>query len=84
FDAVYHGHFKVNLKRIGDYPNLSEYIRELYQTPGVSKTVRFDHIKQHYYFSQRTINPTQVVPKGPALDFDRPHGRTRLSWPPKA
>ncbi|MAF94614.1 MAG: glutathione-dependent reductase [Rhodospirillaceae bacterium] len=75
FDAVYHGHFKVNLKRIEDYQNLPEYMRELYQVPGVSKTVSFDHIKQHYYVSQRTINPTQVVPKGPVLDLDRPHGR---------
>jgi len=79
FDAVYHGHFKVNLKRIEDYPNLSEYMRELYQMPGVSKTVSFDHIKQHYYVSQRTINPTQIVPKGPVLDFDRPHGRATPS-----
>ena len=79
FDAVYHGHFKVNLKRIEDYPNLSEYMRELYQVPGVSKTVSFDHIKQHYYVSQRTINPTQIVPKGPVLDFDRPHGRATPS-----
>ncbi len=84
FDTVYHGHFKVNLKRIEDYPNLSEYMRELYQVPGVSKTVSFDHIKRHYYVSQRTINPTQVVPKGPALDLDRPHGRGRLSRPPEA
>jgi putative glutathione S-transferase len=75
FDAVYHGHFKCNLKRIEDYPNLSEYVRELYQVPGVSETVNFDHIKQHYYVSQRTINPTQIVPKGPVIDLDRPHRR---------
>ncbi|MBT3306481.1 MAG: hypothetical protein HN377_08355 [Alphaproteobacteria bacterium] len=84
FDAVYHSHFKVNLRRIEDYPNLSEYVRELYQVPSVSKTVSFYHIKQHYYVSQRTINPTQVVPKGPVLDFDRSHERGRLSRPTKA
>ncbi len=84
FDAVYHGHFKVNLKRIEDYPNLSEYRRELYQVSGVSETVNFDHIKRHYYVSQRTINPTRIVPKGPLLDLDRPHGRQHLSRPAKA
>ena len=75
FDVVYHGHFKTNLRRIEDYPNLSEYLRELYQVPGVSETVNFDHIKRHYYVSQITINPTQVVPKGPAIDFGRAHRR---------
>ncbi|MCH8347057.1 MAG: glutathione S-transferase family protein [Proteobacteria bacterium] len=75
FDAVYHGHFKTNLKRIEDYPNLSEYLRELYQVPGVRETVNFDHIKRHYYVSQITINPTQVVPKGPGIDYARPHRR---------
>lgn len=75
FDAVYHGHFKTNLKRIEDYPNLSQYLRDLYQQPGIAETVDFDHIKSHYYVSQRTINPTQVVPKGPILDFTRPHNR---------
>lgn len=75
FDAVYHGHFKTNLSRIEDYPNLSQYLRELYQVPGVSETVNFDHIKRHYYVSQTTINPTQVVPKGPAVDFARAHRR---------
>lgn len=79
FDAVYHGHFKTNLKRIEDYPNLSNFVRDLYQTPGVAETVDLWHIKEHYYVSQRTINPTQVVPKGPALDFYRPHGRVRLA-----
>jgi glutathionyl-hydroquinone reductase len=76
FDAVYHGHFKTNLKRIEDYPNISNYLRDLYQTPGIAETVDFWHIKEHYYVSQRTINPTQVVPKGPKLDYDRPHHRT--------
>ncbi len=79
FDAVYHGHFKANQMRIADYSNLSEYVRDLYQMPGISETVNFTHIKQHYYVSQRTINPTQIVPKGPMLDLDQPHGRARLS-----
>jgi putative glutathione S-transferase len=75
FDAVYVGHFKCNLRRIADYPNLSGYLRELYQVPGVAATVRFDHIKRHYYASHPTINPTGIVPYGPLLDLDRPHGR---------
>ena len=75
FDAVYHGHFKTNKKRIEDYEHLSAYLRDLYQHPGVKETVDFWHIKEHYYVSQRTINPTQVVPAGPDLDYDRPHGR---------
>lgn len=75
FDAVYVGHFKTNLRRIADYPNLSNYLRDLYQYRGIAKTVHFDHIKQHYYLSHTTINPTQVIPKGPALDFDAPHDR---------
>ncbi len=75
FDAVYVGHFKCNLRRIADYPNLSGYLRELYQVPGVKETVSFEHIKRHYYESHDTINPTGVVPAGPELDLDRPHGR---------
>ena len=75
FDAVYHGHFKCNLRRLVDYPNLWGYVRELYQVPGVAETVRMDHIKAHYYGSHRTINPSGVVPVGPALDFATPHGR---------
>ncbi len=75
FDAVYVGHFKCNLRRIEDYPNLSGYLRELYQVPGVAETVDMDHIKGHYYRSHTSINPTQVVPVGPAVDFDAPHGR---------
>jgi putative glutathione S-transferase len=78
FDAVYHGHFKCNLKRIEDYPNLSNWLRELYQWPGVAQTVDFEHIKHHYYASHLTINPTGVVPKGPLQDFARPHDRDRL------
>ncbi len=79
FDAVYYGHFKTNLKHIEDYPNLSNYVRELYQIEGVADTVNFDHIKTHYYFSHTTINPTRVVPVGPVLDYTRPHNRDRFS-----
>ncbi|MDN6298453.1 MAG: glutathione S-transferase family protein [Halomonas sp.] len=79
FDAVYHGHFKCNLRRIEDYPNLSNYLRELYQWPGVKETVNFEHIQRHYYYSHDTINPTRIVPKGPILDLDRPHDRERLT-----
>uniref|UniRef100_UPI0025B7B576 glutathione S-transferase family protein n=1 Tax=Halomonas sp. TaxID=1486246 RepID=UPI0025B7B576 len=78
FDAVYHGHFKCNLRRIEDYPNLSNYVRELYQWPGIAETVDFDHIKRHYYYSHDTINPTRIVPYGPVLDLERPHDRERL------
>jgi putative glutathione S-transferase len=78
FDAVYYGHFKCNLRRIEDYPNLSNWLRELYQWPGVAATVDFEHIKGHYYASHRTINPTGIVPKGPALDLPRGHDRARL------
>ncbi|MGE8497546.1 MAG: glutathione S-transferase family protein [Pseudomonas sp.] len=78
FDAVYHGHFKCNLKRIEDYPNLSNWLRELYQWPGAAQTVDMTHIKSHYYASHRTINPTGVIPKGPEQDFTRPHDRERL------
>lgn len=75
FDPVYVGHFKANLRRIRDYPQLSGYTRELYQVQGVAPTVHLGHIKQHYYFSHRMINPTGVVPLGPELDLDAPHGR---------
>ncbi|MGZ8391024.1 MAG: glutathione S-transferase family protein, partial [Rhodoplanes sp.] len=77
FDAVYVGHFKCNLRRIADYPNLSNYLRDLYQTPGFGETVNLDHIKRHYYGSHRQINPTGIVPLGPALDFYEPHDRGR-------
>lgn len=78
FDAVYVGHFKCNLRRIADYPNLSGYLRDLYQVPGIAGTVNFEHIKRHYYGSHATINPTGIVPKGPALDLGAPHDRARL------
>ena len=78
FDPVYVGHFKCNLRRIADYPNLSGYLRELYQVPGIADTVNMMHIKHHYYGSHSTINPTGVVPVGPELDLDRPHGREVL------
>jgi putative glutathione S-transferase len=78
FDAVYNGHFKCNIRRIADYPALSGYVRELYQWPGVRETVNFHHIKHHYYESHKTINPTGIVPVGPAQDFDAPHGRDHL------
>ncbi|MTI43584.1 putative glutathione S-transferase [Roseibium hamelinense] len=78
FDAVYVGHFKCNIRRIEDYPNLSNYLRELFQMPGISRTVDMPTIKQHYYGSHETINPTRIVPVGPALDFGRHHDRTRL------
>ncbi|WP_250493621.1 glutathione S-transferase family protein [Caballeronia sp. GAWG1-1] len=78
FDAVYAGHFKCNLRRIADYPNLSNYSREIYRMPGVADTVNFEHIKRHYYESHRSINPTGIVPAGPVLDFAAPHDRERL------
>jgi len=78
FDAVYHGHFKCNLRRIVDYPNLWPYLRDLYQHESVASTVNFDHIKRHYYVTHYDINPTRIVPIGPALDLDTPHGRERL------
>ena len=78
FDAVYYSHFKCNLRRIIDYPNLSNYLRDLYQQEGVAATVNMDHIKRHYYGSQRHVNPTGIVPVGPALDFLSPHDRGRF------
>ena len=75
FDAVYHGHFKCNIRRIIDYPNLFGYLKDLYQTDGVSETVNFDHIKRHYYMTHDGINPTRIVPLGPAQDLSSPHGR---------
>lgn len=81
FDAVYHGHFKCNIRRIEDYANLSGFLRDLYQTPGIADTVNFDHIKRHYYMSHEHINPTRIVPLGPQLDFTRRHDRERLGRP---
>ncbi len=75
FDAVYYGHFKCNLRRLVDYPNLWGYARELYQLPGVAATVELDEIKRHYYATHESINPSRIVPLGPAIDFDAPHGR---------
>ncbi|TDF86327.1 glutathione S-transferase family protein [Pseudomonas sp. H9] len=79
FDAVYHGHFKCNLRRLADYPNLSNWLRELYQWPGVAETVNFEHIQKHYYMSHKTINPNGIVPKGPLQDFTQAHDRQRLT-----
>ncbi|MEA3588150.1 glutathione S-transferase family protein [Pseudidiomarina sp. 1APP75-27a] len=78
FDAAYHGVFKCNIRRIEDYPHLSNYLRELYQWPGVSDTVNLEHIKKGYY-SIKAVNPTCIVPMGPELDFERAHDRERLS-----
>lgn len=78
FDAVYYSHFKCNLRRIADFENLSNYLRELYQVPGVADTVNMHHIKHHYYASHETVNPTRIVPVGPELDLDAPHNRDRL------
>lgn len=79
FDAVYHGHFKCNIRRIEDYSNLANYMRELYQWPGMKETVDFEHIKRHYYCSHNTINPTGIVPKGPVFSFEQSHDRARLT-----
>lgn len=75
FDAVYHGHFKCNLKRIIDYPNIYNFVLELYQVPGIENTIDFDYIKRHYYFSHTSVNPTQIIPKGPLQDFAVQHNR---------
>jgi putative glutathione S-transferase len=79
FDPVYVTHFKCNLRRIVDYPHLSAYLRDLYQTPGVAETVDMDHIKRHYYVTHGGINPTGIVPAGPIVDLDAPHGREALA-----
>jgi glutathionyl-hydroquinone reductase len=78
FDAVYHGHFKCNLRRLVDYPNLWGYARDLFQRPGFGDTTDFDHIKRHYYATHDRINPTRIVPKGPAVDWQSAHGREAL------
>jgi len=77
FDAVYYGHFKCNLRRLVDYPNLWGYARELFQRPGFGETVNFDHIKRHYYMTHGQLNPTRIVPMGPLVDWSTPHGRAR-------
>ncbi|MEM0923163.1 MAG: glutathione S-transferase family protein [Pseudomonadota bacterium] len=79
FDPVYVGHFKCNIRRLQDYPALWAYMLELYQWPGVAETTDLDHIKFHYYASHESINPTGIVPKGPAIDLTVPHGREVLS-----
>ena len=78
FDAVYVGHFKCNIRRIVDYPNLWGYLRDLYQVPGIAETVSIEHIKAHYYTSHANINPTRIIPVGPLLDFDTAHDRAHL------
>ena len=78
FDAVYHGHFKCNLRRIVDYPRLAGYLRDLYQQDGIAATVNLDHIKRHYYVTHDDINPTRIVPLGPDIDFTKPHDRAQL------
>ena len=78
FDAVYVGHFKCNIRRIVDYPNLWGYLRDLYQVPGIAETVSIEHIKAHYYTSHANINPTRIIPVGPLLDFNEPHDRAHL------
>jgi putative glutathione S-transferase len=77
FDSVYYTHFKCNLRRIEEYPHLSNYLRDLYQHPGIKETVNFKHIKEHYFKSHKTINPTGIVPKGPELDLSTQHNRSQ-------
>jgi len=79
FDAVYYSHFKCNLRRIIDYPNLSNHLRDLYQMPGAAETVNMDHIKRHYFMSMTAINPTRIVPLGPELHLSAPHDRGRFT-----
>jgi putative glutathione S-transferase len=78
FDAVYHGHFKCNIRRIVDYPNLFGYLKDLYQQEGIADTVNFDHIKRHYYITHDDINPTGIVPLGPDQDLLAAHGREKI------
>ncbi len=79
FDPVYHGHFKCNRRRIVDYPNLWGFLRDVYQTPGIAETVHVDFIKRHYYGSHANLNPSRIVPIGPELNYETPHGRERLA-----
>ncbi len=79
FDLVYFSHFKCNLRRVADYPNLAGYMRDLYQLPGVAATFDAGHAKRHYYESHRTLNPSGIVPVGPEIDFSEPHDRARLA-----
>ncbi len=79
FDAVYYVHFKCNLRHIYEYPNLWNYLKDLYQQPGVKETCNLEHIKLHYYKSHPNVNPSGIVPKGPILDFDAPHNRQQIT-----
>jgi putative glutathione S-transferase len=81
FDSVYFGHFKCNLRRLIDYPNLWGYARDLFQRPCFGETVNIDHIKRHYYMTHDLINPTRIVPAGPVIDWTAPHDRARLDYP---
>ena len=78
FDHVYVGHFKCNIKRVYDYPNLFNYLKDLYQHPGIAETVNLEHIKQHYYTSHPLINPNRIVPSGPEVDFTSTHNRDKF------
>ena len=78
FDPVYVGHFKCNIRRIDDYANLSGYVRDLYQQPGIADTVNMEHIKNHYYASHESINPSRIIPAGPDIDFMQAHDRDRF------
>jgi putative glutathione S-transferase len=80
FDAVYFGHFKANRQRIEDYEHIPAYVRDLFQQPGIAATVDLPYIKQHYYGSHRTINPSGIVPRGQEIDFNRPHNRAQLAF----
>lgn len=79
FDPVYHDHFKTNIRRLADYPNLWGYTRDLYSLPAFRESTDFDHIRRHYYVTHGALNPKRIVPAGPLLDFDAPHDRARLS-----
>ena len=78
FDPVYYGHFKCNIRRLADYPNLWGYVRDLYQVPGIADTVDLEYTKAHYYRSQTSVNPTGVVPAGPRIDYSAAHGREQI------
>lgn len=79
FDSVYYGHFKTNLRQIEQYPGLSNYLRDLFQQPGIADTVNFEHIKRHYYYSHEAVNPTRIVPIGPLINYLSPHDRDRFA-----